>query len=277
MIKVEKPPGIAVRYNWRLIDLKKDAVVLSKKIKYEEKDSFRIALKNLSPPSSPILLFFTTNLNKLGLKASGVNFSSESDPKIKQMVSNISRKEDENGALQMFTATLQDVDVANSKTSFIFTVYLTGIVESYRVYEMDDLLSQQLLLSLKNKHLTDIKLTSKDGKVGYSVHKWMLAARSPVFANLFNKEDVKPKLTLPYTLDEIRQLVNFIYTGEFDAPVNDNFTQMANKYKVKTLESLNRAASEDLTADKMATLAFNLKPGTHPLCNAETSKYNNKA
>ena len=30
-----------------------------------------------------------------------------------------------------------------------------------------------------------------------------------------------------------------------------------------TLESLNRAASEDLTADKMATLAFNLKPGIH--------------
>ncbi len=124
MNKGEKPPGIAVRYNWRLIDLKNDAVVLSKKIKYEEKDSFRIAVKNLSPPSSPILLFFTTNLNKLGLKATGVNFSSESDPKIKQMVSNISRKEDENGALQMFIATLQDIDVANIKTSFIFTASL---------------------------------------------------------------------------------------------------------------------------------------------------------
>jgi len=50
------------------------------------------------------------------------------------------------------------------------------------------------------------------------------------------------------------------------APVNGSFRRLAGKYQVKTLESLNRAASEDLTADKMAiTLAFNFKPGTHPL------------
>ena len=103
----------------------------------------------------------------------------------------------------MFTAALQDVDVAN-KTSFIFTVYLSGIMENYRVYEMGDLLSLQLLLSIKNQYLTDLKLMSKDDKAGFSVHKWILAARSPVFEALLNKEDCKPRLTLNYALDEIK-------------------------------------------------------------------------
>ena len=95
MIKVESHPGIVLRYNWKLAGIKKDAAFLSKKIKYQGNDSFRIRFKNPAPYTSPTLLFLTTNLNKIGLKATDVSFSSSKDPKMKNMELKVGREEDE--------------------------------------------------------------------------------------------------------------------------------------------------------------------------------------
>ena len=168
MIKLERPPGIILRYNWKLTNIKRNVVTLSKNIKYQEKDSFRIGLKNSSLNASPTLLFLTTNLNKIGLKATGVSFSSAHDPKMKPMKCHAGRKEDVNGAIQLFLATLQPV---GRSCSFVFTVYLSGIVEDYRIQQMDFLLSKQLMLS--GQHFSDFTLISRSGNESFSVHKWM--------------------------------------------------------------------------------------------------------
>ena len=104
MIKLERPSAIVLRYNWKLTNIKKDVTILSKKIMYQENDSFRIGLKNSS--ASITLFFLTINLNKIGLTAACVGYSSSSDTKIKEMELKDSRKEDENGAIQLFTASL---------------------------------------------------------------------------------------------------------------------------------------------------------------------------
>lgn len=61
------------------------------------RDSFHIGLKNST------LVFLTTNLNKIGLKATDVSFCYGNTTKLKQMKLNLGR--DENGAIQLFTAT----------------------------------------------------------------------------------------------------------------------------------------------------------------------------
>ncbi len=273
MMKVKEPPGLAVQYKWNLIDLKTDSVVLSKNINYQQNDSFRIGLKNPSPPSPPTLIFFTMNLNKIGLKATAVNYSSDNDFNVKQMDYNIGREEDENGALQMFTAPLQDAVVG--KTSFLFTIYLNGILDNYRVQQIDGLLSEQLLVM--NLYGADFKLKANQNEI-FLVQKWMLAARCPFFAALLSKERPLKLASLNCTVNEMRLFLKFIYTGEFEKPADGNFSmRLAAKYQINTLEKINQAASkDDFSVDKMATLAFHLLPGMHPLINAEISKYNYK-
>ncbi len=224
MLKVERPSGIVVQYKWKLTDIKRDITVLSKKIHYKENESFRIGLKN-SPVSSPSLVFVTTNLNKIGLKASSVSFSSSNHTRIKPMELKIGRKADEDGTIQLFTSSLQPVGDA---CSFTFTVQLTGIVENYRVSSIDRLLSQQLWLS--NQDGTDFELIAKDGK-SFPVHKWILAARSPVFATLFGNEESEPNYCMDCTVDEIQQFVKFVYTGEFEEPVTSYLTRLTVEYQ----------------------------------------------
>ncbi len=230
MIKLIKPPGIALRYNWKLTDINKDAVHLSKKIEYLENDSFRIGLKN-SPVSSPTLLFVTTNLNKIGLQATSVSFSSSKDTKIKPMeLYESTRKEDENGAIQMFTSTLAPIGY-DCDCSFIFTVNIVGIVKEYKVHQMDSLLSDQVWLSELTKE--DFALISKAQDKNFPCHKWMMAARSPVFEALFiyNKE-VEDHTIDCNVEDIIWQFIKFIYTGVFEEPFSGELMQLAVKYQV---------------------------------------------
>ncbi len=282
MITVERHPGVVLRYNWKLAGIKKDSAFLSKKIKYKGNDSFRIGFKNPSPYTSPTLLFLTTNLNKIGLKATDVSFSSSKDPKMKNMELKVGREEDENWAIQLFTASL--LKLVGSACSFILKVHLAGIVENYRISPIDRLLSQQLWSS--NQDSADFELVARDGK-SFRVHKWILAARSPVFAALFSKEKVKQTTKANQkniktnhvldcnTLDEMKQFIKFIYTGEFEQPVSgsEQARQLAVKYQVTVMEHLNHAASENITVDKLATLAFHFLPGNdEPLCEVDDSK-----
>jgi len=110
MFKIEKSPYIVLRYNWKLEKIRRDVVHLSNNIEYQKNDSFRIGLKIQAPHTTPTLLFLTTNLNKLGLKAAAVTFSSDgSDAKRFEMdLKTSSVEEDENGALQLFTSSVEE-------------------------------------------------------------------------------------------------------------------------------------------------------------------------
>ena len=74
--------------------------------------------------------------------------------------------------IQLFTALF---DVKSASFTFNFTVHFTGIVDSYRVRQMDGLTSQQLWSSVTDQQDdgTNFKLISSDGSC-FSVHKWVL-------------------------------------------------------------------------------------------------------
>ena len=101
MVTVEKCHCIALHYNWKFANCRRDVVFLSNKIKYQENYSFRVGFKNMSPYKRPTLFFVTTNLNKIGLAVNCILFSSGSDSKKTAMVLNTSNvKGEENGEIQ---------------------------------------------------------------------------------------------------------------------------------------------------------------------------------
>jgi hypothetical protein len=190
----------------------------------------------LSNPSwsSPTLIFMASNLHKLGLKVEKVSYN------LAESFFDLVKPDEDTPMdlkigikkLQLFTA--HPVHFHSSFYTFTFNVYLTNILENYQIHQMDGLLSQQLLSSTQEADV-DFHLIAENGK-RFPVHKWMLAARSPVFAALLS-EDEKEAI-MDCNVDVINQFIKFIYTGEFEGSVCPKLMQLAVKYEIKTLQDL---------------------------------------
>jgi len=89
-------------------------------------------------------------------------------------------QEDDNGSVQLFMDELETGIVTGNRT-FSFHIYIQGIVEDYRIQRMDFATRDQLSL---NRFGTDFEIIAADDK-RFPVHKFILAARSPVFEALF--------------------------------------------------------------------------------------------
>ena len=99
----------------------------------------------------------------------------------------------------------------------------------------------------------------------FSVHKAILAARSPVFANEFaNKK--QPLTNGPQKIQingvepsTVEQFLYFIYTGESISSVaNEELLTLAVKYQLTTLASLCRTALEKIETTQMVNLTSSL-------------------
>ena len=132
---------------------------------------------------------------------------------------------------------------------------------------MDKLLSKQLWSSVITERTHDFKLIASDGN-GLPVHKWILAARSPLFADLLSgEEDVKSiHLAGECNLDEMKQFVKFICTGELEGLLTENLKRLAVKYRIKALEDLCQNVchdSYDFSTDEMAGALYPMdEPGS---------------
>jgi len=124
--------------------------------------------------------------------------------------------ENKNEAIQLFTVPLNRLVFNFIPEQFpshfihlTFTLYLIGLTDNFRVQQIDGLLRQQLWSTLTNQQGgTDFKLFAKDGKL-FNFHKFILAARSPVFAALFSQRDIEESHFIDGTEDEMMQLVKF--------------------------------------------------------------------
>ena len=131
-------------------------------------------------------------------------------------------------------------------------------MENYQVNQMDNLLSQQLLSSIQDSDV-DFNLIAENGR-SYPVHKWMLVARSPVFTTIFSEEE--NDVIVDCNEDVMKQLIKFIYTGEFEGFSSQELMELAVKYKIKTLEDLCQTALKEASSDEITRLiAQNLEPG----------------
>ncbi len=239
------------QYQWDLIGIRnKTVTILSKMIKFQGVKSFRVGLKKQAT-SYTRLLFITTNLNKMGLKAVAVTYSSPNGSNETMTLNTISNEDKkEIGCLQLFTAPLDTIGIGNR--SFIFKIYLSGVVQDYRAEEVDLLLRKQLRSSFTSQ--TDFKIVA-EGK-NFPVHKFMLATRSPVFAAHFKEENMEDTYAIgSVDAASVQQFIKFIYTGELEGSVmSQQLLHLAETYKIKTLEDLCLAASADIDRDKMASL-----------------------
>jgi len=125
---------------------------------------------------------------------------------------------------------------------------------------VDGLLSQQLISSTQDADV-DFNLIAEDGK-RFPVHKWILAARSPVFETLFNSEG-ENVVVVDCNEDVMNQLIKFIYTGEFEGFSSRDLTELAVKNEIKTLQDLCQTASKEASLDEInRVIARSFKPGS---------------
>ncbi len=116
--------------------------------------------------------------------------------------------------------------------------------------QKDSLLNEQLWLSAQNEIGTDLNIT--DGKTIFPVHKFILSARSPVFANQFNNEK-KEETYLDVEADCMEQFLKFVYTGKLEGIITTpkKLKELASTYQIKTLERICEAASKEMDDDLM--------------------------
>ena len=233
---LKKSSCFRFQYEWKIPKINQySSLFLLKKVSYQKNDFFQLGIKKPSHFLNPVTFFFVTDINmkKMGLKVTSVQFKSEdnmlgrdfrlSEMKEMNLESN-SANVSEMEAFQLFTSPLKRVS-SNEKyyhgviSNFILTltIYLSGAEDKYQAHQMDTLVSQQLLTSVTSKDGTDFNLITRDGK-SFSVHKFILAARSTVFTALFIGEEFEPNHAMDCTEVEMNQFVKFVYTGELEGP-----------------------------------------------------------
>ncbi len=207
----EKKPTLAIfEFEWVLTNtVKKTGTILSKMIEFRGEKLFRAGLKNQSQvhthtQESSTLLFMVTDLAKMGLRANNVLYSKHG--RVMEKMDELGNEAEDK--VQIFTA--QIGYIATGKESYKFHVYITGVVGHYQCNQKDSLINEQLWLSSENQVGTDFEITA--GEKVFSVHKFMLAVRSPVFAAQFNKETIEK-----FYFDDsdcIEEFLKFVYTGQ---------------------------------------------------------------
>ncbi|XP_065200076.1 speckle-type POZ protein B-like [Planococcus citri] len=120
-------------------------------------------------------------------------------------------------------------------------------------------LSQDLGVLLEDQKLTDVVL-SVGGKE-FRAHKAILAARSPVFAAMFEhnmKEKRLNKVVITDVTDEVlREMLRFIYTGKVQnlATMADSLLAAADKYDLERLKVMcEEALCGSMTTDNAANI-----------------------
>lgn len=143
---------------------------------------------------------------------------------------------------------------------YFFNIHFTGITENYHFQEKDGLLNEQLWSSISNQLGADFEFIA--GGKRFPVHKFIVAARSHVFAAQLNTGEQPNVKELDVSAAAMEQFLKFVYTGELDGTVNEpGVRQLAATYQIKTLEDICKFASNDIDEDEMAGFAIQLKSG----------------
>ncbi len=244
-----------VPYQWILnIDEEEPKTIASKMILFRGERVFRVGLKNHA--KSPILLFLAADLNRLGMRVEDVMYGVEdadtSPAKMEEM-----KREDQigiDGSLQLFTINL--FKMVTGRRTFVFRICIKGTDSGYSYQLSDRLAKDQLWAALENQqHLFDVVLIVKDKT--FAAHKAILAARSPVFADKFEKKQPVREGRHQIRIDDVEpstveNFLHFIYTGEpMSSLANEQLLMLAEKYRLTTLISLCKVALKKIETKQM--------------------------
>jgi speckle-type POZ protein len=256
-------PGIAkmiVQYDWILENVEEEPMTIaSKMILFRGEKVFRVGLKN--HVESPVLIFIAIGLNKMGMKTGGVTYGIQDSGIGPETLTKMKEDKISDGSLQLFNVNLEKHVTGN--TTFVFRICIKGNVPGFSYRLSDRLVKDQLWdVASKSKNLANVEFVVKGKTI--SAHKAILAARSPVFAAEFTKEQQGNDQSLQIQIDgvdplTVEQFLHFIYTGEsMGTFTNEELLMLAVKYQLTTLTYLCRTALEKIKPMHMASLANKL-------------------
>jgi len=236
---------------------------------------FRAAL-NKTSITHPTILFMATNLNKMGLRVADVisstRLTNDSGEKRQQARMRIQpyNHDAAKSSVQLFTLQLESSLPLGNQFIF-FDIYISGIADGYQIQRVDNHIYEQLWSSVTNCVESDFVFHAGGKK--FPVHKFILAARSPVFAALFSsdmldpKKEISARSPIPREKTELvdaasmEQFLKFVYTGKLEGSISGRqLKQLATTYQIRTLEDICEAASYDIDGEEMSVLALQLNP-----------------
>ncbi len=243
-----------VPYQWILNIVEEEPKTISSKmIIFRGERVFRVGLKNFA--QSPMLLFLAADLNRIGMRVEDVMYGVEDantcPAKMEEM-----KREDKigiDGSLQLFTINL-DKMVTGQRT-FVFRICIKGNVPEYSYRLSDRLGKDQLWAAKENPNLADVEFIVK-GKT-LLANKFILAARSPVFAGEFSKEQPVREGRHQIRIDGVEpsiveNFLHFIYTGEpIGTLADEQLLKLADHYQLPTLTSLCQVALKEIATRQM--------------------------
>jgi hypothetical protein len=175
---------------------------------------------------------------KYGIQGSGSS-SSIGPTTMKEM-----KKEDigEEGSLQLFTIKLEENVLGNC--TFVFRICIKGTDPGYSYKLCDRLAKDELWAAAltSQQNLEDVDLIVKDKT--FFVHKAVLAARSQVFTDEFEKIQLVRGGSYRIQIDNVEpktveKFLHFIYTGESKGTLADEeLLKLAVRYGLTTLTIL---------------------------------------
>jgi len=124
-------------------------------------------------------------------------------------------------------------------------IHITSITKNYGIFLTDRLIMDHLWSSsVTDQSWTDFKLIAAIDEISFSVHKFMLTARSTVFASVFTKNPATSTQTEFVNGTCMKQFLVFLYTGQLVGAVcSPDLRQLATKYQLPALEQLCSLAS----------------------------------
>ncbi len=249
-------PKMIVPYEWILENVEVEPMTIaSKMISFRGEKVFRVGLKNHA--RNPVLFVVAIDLNKIGMKVEDVKYGIQgSGLGPATMMEMPSQNIGDEGSLQLFTIKLAEKVVGHC--TFMFRICIEGTDSGYSYRLCDRLAKDQLWAALKNQQcLPDVVLIVKDKT--FPAHKAILAARSEVFANEFEK--VQPIKDVPHhqiRMDgaepaTVLNFLHFIYTGEpMGTLADEELLKLADHYQLTTLSGLCQHALKEMDAMQMA-------------------------
>jgi speckle-type POZ protein len=268
--KMVGTPKMIVSFEWILENVREEPMMIaSKMILFRGEKVFRVGLKNLA--KSPILFFMAIELNKIGMEVEDVTYGIQGSGTSPETMMEIKREKEIgiNGSLQLFKTPLEKKVVGNC--TFVFRICIKGTY-GYSYQLCDRLAKDQLWAAFKNhQHLADVVLIVKDKT--FPAHKSILAARSKVFADEFEKVQpaVKDVPHLQIRIDDVEpatveKFLHFIYTGEpMGTLADEELLKLSHHYQLKTLTGLCQVALSKIETTQMTKFMASLYSGSDAL------------
>ena len=211
-----------------------------------------VGVKHNSRLSRYMLYFITKSRHQSGFEVVEIFFTTHQTAT--RMAMTLAARQ---GTTRVFSYEMTDW---RTPVTCTFWVSVVETVNDYCYELCDRLMGDQLWSSVGNKLFTDIEF-HVGGQV-IPAHKVVVAARSPVFAAMF-QSDMEESRTNQVKISDIeptvfRDFLYFLYTGRLNSANIHDLYMAADKYQVETLKSLCTKPDQELDASDLTSLVLSL-------------------